>query len=134
MDVRDEAYLVGDTLGNESSAQQSIIILPIQREQNNYIQIHRELTQRSLTPKRNHERLINNQIENLYEHFVFKGGKIFDRKMAIVKNQDVSTPTDFNNIAPKSNNAVLDIKIDNTLLQKNLLLKRKYGEVVGNVI
>jgi hypothetical protein len=28
----------------------------------------------------------------------------------------------------------LDLKIDNTLLQRNLLLKRKYGEVVGNVI
>lgn len=36
-------------------------------------------------------------------------------------------------MARPSNNK-LDLKIDNTLLQRNLLLKRKYGEVVGNVI
>jgi hypothetical protein len=26
----------------------------------------------------------------LFEHFVFKGGKIFDRKMAIVKNPTIT--------------------------------------------
>ena len=34
----------------------------------------------------------------------------------------------------RPSNNKLDLKIDNTLLQRNLLLKRKYGEVVGNVI
>jgi len=91
-----------------------------------------------LTPKRNQERLVNDQIENLYEHFVFKGAKIFDRKMAIVKNQDPIVSPDFT-VSPRAVltrpiNNILDLKIDNNILQKNLLLKRKYGEVVGNVI
>ena len=47
-------------------------------------------------------------------------------------------PPDFS-VSPRAviarhSNSKLDLKIDNNILQKNLLLKRKYGEVVGNVI
>jgi hypothetical protein len=47
-------------------------------------------------------------------------------------------PPDFS-VSPRAviarpSDSILDLKIDNNILQKNLLLKRKYGEVVGNVI